>query len=221
MTIGRNLLNAATVLKAASKQIEELFGEFSNHLAGTRTSGGIGFRASKDPADAANYMEGWAQDGWRLTLVATEGGKRARKGHEYGEVTIAVDLGREGWLAEKVGEACIYVFWAAPSDTWTESIDGSEFFPTPELYSIVDDQIFFWTDVGEDEALTEADFRADPLNNTWFFVVPLTKIDTRRKVHDLLAGPIVNLLEGKFEQLEALHPALRFSWQGDEPAVLE
>lgn len=217
MNVGRNLLNAASVLKAAATQIEELFGEFSNHLAGTRTREGVGFRVSNNQADPEAFREGWAQDAWRLTLLATDGGKRARKGDEYGEITLAMDLGRANWLSGKVGEACLYVLWAGSGDSWAGSVDDSDFFPTHELYSIVDERVFVWTGEGESETLAENDFAADPLSYTWLFVVPLTAIDSRRKVQELLAQPIVDLVDGKFQGLSFDHPAVRWEWQAGEP----
>lgn len=221
MSVGRNLLNAASVLKAAAAQIEELFGEFSNHLAGTRTREGIGFRASNNQAKPEYFRDGWAQDAWRLTLLATDGGKRVRKGDEYGEVTLALDLGRDGWLSGRVGEACLYVLWTASGDSWAGSIDESDFLPTEEQYTIVDDRIFVWTADGEDKPLIEETFRAEPLDNAWFFVVPLTAIDSRRKVHELLAQPIINLLDGKFQGFPGDYPAVRFEWQAGEPIPMQ
>lgn len=217
MNVGRNLLNAASVLRVAATQIEELFGEFSNFLAGTRTHEGIGFRASNNQPDPESFRGGWAQNAWRLTLLATNGGKRVRKGEEYGEITLAMDLGRDKWLSGKVGEACIYVLWAASGDSWTGSIDEGDFFPTQELYSIIDKRIFVWTGEDDDGTLAQSDFADDPLGYTWFFVIPLAAIDSRRKVHELLAQPIVDLVEGKFQGLNCDHPAVQWEWQAGEP----
>ncbi|NGP16541.1 hypothetical protein [Devosia aurantiaca] len=109
----------------------------------------MGFREAKDQPDGDTFVDGWTQDGWRLTILATQGGKRVRKGDEFGEVTLAVDLGRDGWLSSLVGEACLYVFWAGPSDTWTGTIDDTQFFPTKDSYTIIDERIFFWTAMGK------------------------------------------------------------------------
>lgn len=206
----QNIINSVKVLTSLGAELETLKREIETQL--TEIAGDIRFDAwdEKDCSEIYNSAgEGWVLDGWHWTFPARRRAVTRGRGQRVGSLSIAVDLGRSGWVADALGFPVLMVAWAHQDDEWA-SFFGAEAFSLRQEDSVtlLDEALAVWSEEAPDGNLIDL---------SWVYIMPLLSIGDRAKVKSMIVDPVIRLVSGAApsESLQGVD-AVRFSWVDGE-----
>ena len=186
----QNILNAVNVLISLGSELETLKSEIERKLSGI--DGEIRFDADDQKANVEAYYStgyGWVLDGWHWTFPARRHSGKPGKSPKIGSLTVGIDLGRPGWIAEVAGFPVLVVAWAPLGDEWATTFEGDGLFPIPQegFVDVFDESLIVWSDNISEEKFVDT---------SWMYAVPLFSIDSGLKVDDVVVEPMRRLLSG-------------------------